>query len=263
MNGCLCFVNFHLNRVELTSPPISAQSLGALSSPTSDKDPFPQIDAFVKTVNADLPASSRGRNSLSELQKSSSQVEQWYIESLEKYAQILDSMPKATLETIFGSNTETFFKLKVLKQKLKAKTKINQKSIERLQTAATPLPAPQPSSSHPHSDDDDDDEFDKMVKRGKFRGIEQSSQPAKAFDASDMFTQQSNELATTSQTSQQSNQGNSGTENDGLSGEFDGNHFDHSALMESSLHNKFGLKSFRPNQLQAINATMLGRDCFM
>ncbi|XP_041980464.1 Bloom syndrome protein homolog [Aricia agestis] len=54
-----------------------------------------------------------------------------------------------------------------------------------------------------------------------------------------------------------------GTQNDGITGEFDGFHFPHSSLMMEMFREKFGLKSFRPNQLQVINATLLGHDCFV
>ncbi|XP_072938290.1 recQ-like DNA helicase Blm [Epargyreus clarus] len=54
-----------------------------------------------------------------------------------------------------------------------------------------------------------------------------------------------------------------GTQNDGITGEFDGLNFEHSALMMEKFREKFGLKSFRPNQLQVINATLLGHDCFV
>ncbi|CAF4828970.1 unnamed protein product [Pieris macdunnoughi] len=54
-----------------------------------------------------------------------------------------------------------------------------------------------------------------------------------------------------------------GTKNDGITGEFDGSNFPHSGLMMEMFKEKFGLKSFRPNQLQVINATLLGHDCFV
>lgn len=54
-----------------------------------------------------------------------------------------------------------------------------------------------------------------------------------------------------------------GTLNDGITGEFDGFAYPHSSMMMEMFHEKFGLKSFRPNQLQAINATLLGYDCFI
>ncbi|CAH2982006.1 unnamed protein product [Chilo suppressalis] len=54
-----------------------------------------------------------------------------------------------------------------------------------------------------------------------------------------------------------------GTKNDGITGEFDGFNFPHSELMMEMFKEKFGLKTFRPNQLQVINATLLGYDCFV
>ncbi|KAI8434446.1 hypothetical protein MSG28_012471 [Choristoneura fumiferana] len=54
-----------------------------------------------------------------------------------------------------------------------------------------------------------------------------------------------------------------GTQNDGITGEFDGTDYPHSALMMEMFGEKFGLRSFRPNQLQVINATLLGHDCFV
>nr|XP_032515315.1 Bloom syndrome protein homolog [Danaus plexippus plexippus]XP_032515316.1 Bloom syndrome protein homolog [Danaus plexippus plexippus] len=53
------------------------------------------------------------------------------------------------------------------------------------------------------------------------------------------------------------------TRNDGVTGEFDGDDYPHSIPMMETLKEKFGLTSFRPNQKQVINATLLGHDCFV
>ena len=50
---------------------------------------------------------------------------------------------------------------------------------------------------------------------------------------------------------------------DGATGEFDGFDFPHSHDMLRSFKNVFGLKTFRKNQLQAINAALIGHDCFI
>lgn len=39
--------------------------------------------------------------------------------------------------------------------------------------------------------------------------------------------------------------------------------FDHSEQLQSVFRRTFGLHKFRPNQLETINAAMLGHDCFV
>lgn len=55
----------------------------------------------------------------------------------------------------------------------------------------------------------------------------------------------------------------SNLKNDGITGEFDGVGFPHSNEMLKVFRQTFGLHKFRPNQLQAINASLLGHDCFV
>ncbi|KAH8394582.1 hypothetical protein KR215_009467, partial [Drosophila sulfurigaster] len=55
----------------------------------------------------------------------------------------------------------------------------------------------------------------------------------------------------------------SNVHNDGTTGEFDGQKFEHSTRLMQALSFNFGLRSFRPNQLQVINAALLGNDCFV
>ncbi|KAK7116772.1 hypothetical protein V1264_002393 [Littorina saxatilis] len=50
---------------------------------------------------------------------------------------------------------------------------------------------------------------------------------------------------------------------DGATGEFDGEQFEHSQEMREVFHNIFGLREFRHNQLQALNSALLGNDCFI
>uniref|UniRef100_A0A1B0GCZ3 RecQ-like DNA helicase BLM n=1 Tax=Glossina morsitans morsitans TaxID=37546 RepID=A0A1B0GCZ3_GLOMM len=55
----------------------------------------------------------------------------------------------------------------------------------------------------------------------------------------------------------------SNVHNDGTTGEFDGLNYPYSKHMMELLRFSFGLTSFRPNQLQVINAALLRQDCFV
>lgn len=56
---------------------------------------------------------------------------------------------------------------------------------------------------------------------------------------------------------------NTNIKNDGITGEFDNENFEFSRELRNTFRLKFGLKQFRQNQLPAINATLLGNDCFI
>lgn len=51
--------------------------------------------------------------------------------------------------------------------------------------------------------------------------------------------------------------------NDGSTGEFSGHNYPHSEHMLEMFEQLFGLRQFRTNQLEVINAALLGHDCFV
>ena len=51
--------------------------------------------------------------------------------------------------------------------------------------------------------------------------------------------------------------------NDATDKELQRDDFDFSPKLFETLHSRFGIKRFRPNQLQAVNAALLTKDCFI
>lgn len=270
------------------------------ASPLSAK--FGDIESFVQKVNG-----NRNMESLSEM-------EQVFNEILLLYTDLLDGLPRSVCETAFGGHTDTFFKLKILKQKINAKIKMKTKQNASIATPSNDFvsaadiyndgldnesPPVQryadyngydamPSNgmsasastsqasrisqtsngfsgfddpiSHDILYDDYFDEFDQLVSKAVSSNATVSTASTSAVVPSNVAT------SSTSSTSQiAANMGNfySGTRNDGITGEFDGHNFPHSARTQAAFAYHFGLKTYRPNQLQTINATMTGLDCFV
>lgn len=262
---------------------------------------FDEIETFVGRING-----NRNVDSLPEMEKA-------YAGILEMYTDLLDCLPKSVCQTTFGEHTDTFFKLKILKQKFSAKIKMKTKTKQNTSmmtssssgfVTASSVYSNNGLEASRFDQDVDYDDFD-TSSTGGFKAsdsagtsqasrISQSSNPLNGyvepalndllydvddFDEFDaLVSKTSNENATiasasvppskctTASTSQDvSSMGNfySGTRNDGVTGEFDGHNFPHSDRTQAAFAYHFGLKTYRPNQLQTINATMSGYDCFV
>lgn len=222
-----------------------------------------------------------------ELKRNLQKIEKTYFDSLEMYSQLIDELPISVIENAFGENSSVFLKLKVMKQNLKAKMKLNRRSLDQIEkenskvlymsdeeeflSNKNAIPTPESSSEKADVggfiddcdfDENDFDDFDRLVN--------QTTKPTQESDytaSSSVPSTASSSQATIALPSNvtHTSMGNfyTGTKNDGITGEFDGYKFPHSELLKTALSFNFGLKSFRPNQLQAINATLMGYDCFV
>lgn len=260
---------------------------------TSNSDTFTNIQHFVCRVKENATFISPNRAELSTSRSHLKQIESWYTETLEKYSDLLDAMPVSVLKTTFGDDYDKFLKLKILKQNLKAKITMGKKCVLRLEmdesdgcmfvgdepstSNPTQLSSFQPSTLNQTSqnstdyfgsaetkttqqnfvNDDDFDEFDQLVSNTMI-GANSTMDVSMDRPVASTSTQ-----SNTKSNSDGMGDFQSGTKNDGTTGEFDGFNFPHSSMLKTAFSFHFGLKTFRPNQLQAINSTILGFDSFV
>ncbi|XP_055848050.1 recQ-like DNA helicase Blm isoform X2 [Episyrphus balteatus] len=119
------------------------------------------------------------------------------------------------------------------------------------QVASVSVPAPAPAPKHTP-----------LIQVRSF--LELQSPSASTSNNRNLYSQSSSSSLVSNKSAQKvDGKFHSNINNDGITGEFDGNNYPHSDSLMEALQFSFGLKSFRPNQLQVINAGLTNHDCFV
>lgn len=236
-----------------------------------------------------------------QLERNLSTFEKLYVEILEKFSDYLENLPSYQHKTIFGDDLDAFLKLKLLKKKIQAKMKLNKSTIEKLHREAhdmfamdddDPFDIPDMPSDRAtinktgidtsHTSDIDynsydHNNYDDVITNGSTSSITELSSARQSFTNSNRF--QAITATVTSDTapspaincddiidiiddSPYDKEICEPSQNDRYGGQFD-RKFPHTDSLMTAFTFYFGLKKFRPNQLQAINATLTNNDCFV
>lgn len=184
------------------------------------------------------------------------------IEIYKKYADYLEKMPQEQINLIFGEESQTFVQLKLLRKKIGANIVLNKSTIRKKME----------EESRDALLRENDDIFMEEAENGwhplpdeshNYGTPENSITYANSFSEASPFDndiQFSNQVAKTDYNRCNSASNNVGNESHS---KFAGFNFEHSDRLQIAFKERFGLRKFRTNQLEAINATMLGNDCFV
>lgn len=251
---------------------------------------------FVAQIEKDPAMSLQCTSDRYQMERHLSTYERLYLRILEKYADYLDNLPSFMYNSVFGKDADAFVKLKLVKKKIDAKIKRSKSTIDKLHRDAQDMF--EMDDADPFEISDRPSEPSKTFNKAVDNNFTNSNHHDDLFmdefandfnddyptngnrnhDTNNRFQPVTSTVATTTNATMQNSDiiditdtshndaafGVVGTkENDRYGGRFDGFNFPHSESLNTAFQYHFGLNQFRPNQLQAINATLLNNDCFV
>lgn len=249
----------------------------------------------MNTLSENKALSYQNMYNVPELERNLSSFESVHNRILEKYTELWEKVPEEMRIQIFGSDLDAFNKLTLLKKKVEAKIKLNKTTIQKLNLEAGEL-----FSNKNGSDFENGTSSSLAIGTQRSNSFSQSTQNSatnsswtqgstynKSTTNQSMTSTQINttsssmlpdfspndivdrsnrfEACSTTNTTRKSIEDSnvSLVRNNCVSKQFAGRNFPHSDTLMAAFQYHFGLKTFRPNQLEAINATLLGNDCFV
>ncbi|KAL7730050.1 hypothetical protein ACLKA6_009337 [Drosophila palustris] len=237
-------------------PPDDFDDLIPVSSPPQDTDEDDYLAQSMRLDEEEMFCSTQYKDKPVPPAQSSKSVPQSYIDSDDDFEDTLKQI-REEHEALQGRksqyNNYAYADFEAVKQPISKK---EPESAQRINFADNKPPAI-------NFDDDGFPEYDPALFEQAHAEAAASIDLTTDAPSSSRSVSLASKSATSATVQKVSGNFHANVHNDGITGEFDGQKFEHSTRLMQALSFSFGLRSFRPNQLQVINAALLGNDCFV